>query len=105
MAQASGTLVSGTFTGTGSSDHLVINGGAQFQLSGFGTATVKPEASLDNGTTWGDITLPDGTTAATYTASRGCVPLFFQTPTAVRLTCSAYTSGTIAYRLQRTATT
>ena len=83
--------VTGTFTGTGESDVLKFSSANYtVSLSGFGTATVKVQRSFD-GTNWKDV--------KSHTADaeeNGFEPM---TGVSYRLSCSAYTSGTIAYTL------
>lgn len=98
MALVTGrSSVSGSFTGTGRSDHLLMQGHCSMRLD-FGTGTVTLDVS-DDGSTWITSKMPDGTTAASFTADVD-LNLFFATPKYVSCNCSAYTS-TITYRLQQ----
>ena len=90
------SYVSGTFSATGRSDHLLVQGHASFRLD-FGTGTVTLDLS-DNGTDWITAKMPDASSDASFTADID-LPLFFPTPKYVSFNCSAYTSA-IAYRLQ-----
>lgn len=92
MAQASGNVLTGTFSATGRSDWLVMTGG-DLQIN-FGTATVTVDVSIDNGTSWTTMKLPDMATAASFTADVYMTLGPFPLPTAVSLNCSAYTSST-----------
>jgi len=85
--------VTGSFTGTGSSQTLPGNseGSAGLTLSGFGVGTVNLQWSFDGGTTW--------TTLAAYTADADKVVRMPSDNILYRLNCSAYTSGTIVYGL------
>lgn len=91
MALKLGGFLSGTFSGTGQSDSLLIHGAATAVLN-FGTATVVIEGSSDN-SLFIPEKLPDGTTANSYTADAR-IDLYFASPTYVRFNCTAYTSDT-----------
>ena len=79
----------GTFTGTTSSEAVQINGRTPLSLSGTWVATVKLQRSFDEGANWLDV---DQFASNIETYVNGGGELF-------RLTCSAFTSGTVAYRL------
>jgi hypothetical protein len=81
--------VSGSFTGTGTSDEIVIPEIGSVSLSGFGSATVVLERSGDEGITW--------KTVATYTADgeAGVLGIGWKW----RLNCTVHGSGTIVYFL------
>lgn len=81
--------VSGTFTGMGSSSGLKIGGRCPLSLSGTWVATIKLQRSFDNGSNWLDVD--------TFSSNQECV--INGTGELYRLTCSAFTSGTVAYRL------
>lgn len=85
--------LSGSFTSTGQSNSVAIEGGFNVSLSGFGVATVGVQRSFDSGSTW--VTVENFTGDA---ERKGC-----ETESGViyRLNCSAYTSGTIVYRISR----
>lgn len=94
-------VVTGTFAATGQSSAICFgpdgNGG---NVSIFGTfsATLALQRSFDGGTTWINVTDAYGT-ALPYTA-----PATFRVDepergVIYRLNCSAYTSGTVSYRL------
>lgn len=99
MAQASGNEVSGTFSGTGRSDWLVMTAG-DVEIN-FGTATVTVDVSTDNGSTWITLKLPDMSTAASFTADTYMLLGPFPRATAVSVNCSAYTSST-TYKIRKT---
>jgi hypothetical protein len=90
MAVAS---VSGQFTGTGASASVALYGKFNVSVQGFGTATVALQRSFDNGSTWN--------TVESYTAPTDKVGEEPEAGILYRLNCTAYTSGTIAYRLSR----
>lgn len=82
---------SGTFSGTGQSSSSGLFGYFNLSLSGFGTATVQLQRSYDQGVTW--------KTRTSYTADTEAVIQEPEYGVLYRLNCSAYTSGTIAYRV------
>ena len=81
----------GSFAATGTSSSFSSRAGFNISLAGFGSATVQLQRSFDDGTTWRVV--------KTYTANveERCddpeVGVFY------RFECTAYTSGTIVYRL------
>lgn len=99
-----GNVLSGTFTGTGSSSAIEVAGKFNILITD-GVGTVDVERSFDNGATYYIIsknTNGDGAsyTTASNTAFNGSV----EEPEdgiLYRLTCSAYTSGTIIYRISQ----
>jgi hypothetical protein len=98
------TAVTGTFVATGNSagfapEIAVSAGSSRFNVTVFGTfvGTVVIERSFDSGTTFVPV-LRSGT-AVSYTVPSTEV---FEEPEAGvqwRVRCSAFTSGTISYRL------
>jgi hypothetical protein len=96
MANVKGGRLAGTFSSQSTSDAIQVLGDASFQLD-FGSGTVSLQTSID-GANFFIAKLPDGSTAATWTADMAA-GLYFPTPTWVRFDCSSYTS-TITYILQ-----
>lgn len=98
--------VTGTFAATGSSASLVPecsqnrNTGAAFNVALYGTfvGTVLLEKSFD-GTNWLPVYRGNSATAISYTAPASEVVCEPEDGVAYRLRCSAYTSGTVNYRL------
>lgn len=97
--------LTGTFTATGQSasfqpDGIDDRAGIQFNVSLWGTfvGTVQLERSFDNGTTWLPITSA-GAAAFKYTAPASESVSEPEADTLYRLNCTAYTSGTVNYRL------
>lgn len=86
-------LVSGSFASTGASSTVTINGCFNLSLSGFGSATVDVERSFDSGSTW--------VTVESFTADAERIGKEPENRVMYRLNCSAYTSGTITYRISR----
>lgn len=98
--------VAGTFVATGQSasfapavDPRGTNGGAfNITLSGTFVATVKLQRSFDNGTNWNDLTAV-GVAIGTFTTAVSEVWVEPEAGVIYRLNCTAYTSGTVTYRL------
>jgi hypothetical protein len=90
MAVAS---VSGQFTGTGASSDVALYGKFNVSVQGFGSATVALQRSFDGGSTWN--------TVESYTSGTDKVGEEPEVGILYRLDCTAYSSGTIAYRLSR----
>jgi len=82
----------GSITGTGvvTSSVTRMNTAFNLSLSGFGTATVALQRSFDNESTWQTI---EAFTADTEKAGESHESAMY------RLNCTAYTSGTILYRI------
>lgn len=91
MVQATRGVVTGSFTGTGASDAFVTRGGFNMSLSGFGVATVELQRSFDAGSTW--------KTVESFTADAERRVDDPEHNVYYRMNATAYTSGTIAYRL------
>lgn len=83
--------VSGSFTGTGTSNDFITRAGFNLSLSGFGTATVQLQRSFDQGSTW--LVVESFTADAERRVDDPEAGVHY------RLECTVYTSGTIAYRL------
>lgn len=94
-------LVSGTFTATGQSSSFRPIGKFNVVLRGTFVATVQLERSFDNGSTWGTVSRDSAGTAAAYTAPCGLIAEEVEADTQYRLNCTAYTSGTVTYRVSQ----
>lgn len=94
--------VTGTFTATGQSDGILLGGDYNVSLWGTFSATVKLQRSFDGGTTWLDVSKDADGNAASYTSA---VSLIANEPedggALIRLNCSAFTSGTVNYRISQ----
>jgi len=99
--------VTGTFTATGQSATFApivatrdTNCG-QVNISASGTfvATVQIERSFDNGVNWFVCSEDSAGTTAAYTAPFSVTAQESEAGTLYRLNCTAFTSGTITYRL------
>lgn len=104
-------VVSGSFTATGQSASFRPNIGARdtsggsfnIGLSGTAVASLQLEKSFDNGTTWhqiyaGGIQLKSWSYSSTNIAETGQE---FEQGVLYRLNCTAFTSGTLSYRLSQ----
>lgn len=97
--------LTGTFTATGQSAAMLVDGvddhiGTTFNISLWGTfvATVQLERSFDGGTTW--LPLTNGATQLyNWTAPASESKTESEVGVLYRLNCTAYTSGTVNYRL------
>lgn len=98
MANIKGGTLAGSLGSATATDAIQVLGDASFQLDFTGTATVSLQTSIDGGVTYFIARLPDGTSAATWTADVA-MGLYFPTPTWVRFNCSAYTDA-VNYVLQ-----
>lgn len=101
MSQA----LTGTFAAIGQSASFQPDGiddrlSTQFNLSLWGTfvASVQLERSFDAGATWLPLTQA-GAAAYRYTAPASETVTEPEAKTLYRLNCTAYTSGTVNYRL------
>lgn len=107
-------VVSGQFTGTGQSSNANagLNAGANpqppvfkelFNASLWGTfiATVVLEKSFDGGANWVPVSEDSGGTANSFTAPCAVVVYEPETNILYRWNCTAFTSGTINYRISQ----
>ena len=85
-------MIEGNITGTGTTSSTQLSGKFDLSLTGFGTATVTLERSIDGGVTYGTV---ESFTADSQQVGESAGGAHF------RLNCTAYTSGTIRYRLSR----
>lgn len=95
------TAVAGTFTATGQSSSFAPIAGTPFTLSLWGTfsATVALQRSIDGGTTWITASRDSAGAAASYTAPAVIAVEEPEAGALYRLNCTAFTSGTVNYRL------
>lgn len=104
-------ILTGTFTATGQSLSTGLMGYYNFfvwgtplsgGLSGSFSGTVQLEKSFDGGTTWIPASLDTAGDAAAYTSAVSVTGLEIEPGMLYRVDCTAYTSGTINYRLSQT---
>lgn len=100
--------VTGTFTATGRSSTFSPEVGGRntangFNVSASGTfvATVKLERSFDNGTTWFVCSSDASGTEASWTAPFSVIADEPSQGVLYSLNCTAYTSGTVTYRISQ----
>ena len=102
MSNDSKTILSGTFTSTAQSNAIAAFGRVNLLIEG-GIGTVALEKSFDNGTSWLVVSKnSDGEQASYTTASNVAFNGSFTEPESgiqYRLNCTAYTSGSINYRI------
>ena len=94
-------LVSGSFTGTGQSASRRVQG--QFNVSLWGTfvGTISVERSFDNGATWINCSRDTAGTDNAFTAPTTQVLNEPENGVLYRVNCTAFTSGTINYRISQ----
>lgn len=94
------SVVSGSFTATGQSSAIAIGPerGGNVAIYGTFVGTVSVERSFDGGTNWIGLTDASGN-AYSYTDDATFRIDEDERGVLYRLNCSAYTSGTINYRL------
>lgn len=85
-------MIEGNIVGTGTTASTQISGSFDLSLTGFGVATVVLERSIDGGVTWGTVESFTADAQKTGLVSGGSI---------FRMNCTAYTSGTIRYRVSR----
>jgi len=99
--------VTGSFTATGQSNSfkpvMRTMAWGQFNVSASGTfvATVQLERSFDNGDNWFVCSRDSSGTAASWTAPFSVVGEEPTPGVIYRLNCTAYTSGTVTYRISQ----
>jgi len=95
--------VTGTFGATGQSNSIVLRGPFNLELRGTFVATVSLERSFDGGSNWGNVTRNDGSANAFTAPVSLAVPgdESGEADVLYRLNCTAYTSGTVTYRISQ----
>lgn len=84
--------IEGTITGTGETDITTLSGAFNLSLTGFGTATVDLMRSTNAGVDWGVVESFTADSEQTGENAGSCKYKF---------NCTAYTSGTIKFRLSQ----
>ena len=94
------SFINGTFTATGFSIPLRAQVPFSVSIRGTFVGTISLQRSFDGGATYGIYTLPASNSAATWTApvEIDVVPTG-ESGVLYELSCTAYTSGTVTYRL------
>ena len=99
------TVLTGQFTGTGTSDSFALHGKANILIED-GAGTVHIEKSFDDGNNYYVTSKNSDGDAASYAASVGNVAFHgiveeIGQNILYRLNCTAYTSGTIKYTVYK----
>lgn len=94
-------LLTGAFAGTGPSAGIQIGGKFNVALWGTFTATLQLERTFDRGTTWIPCGIDAAGTSAAYTAGLSAVVEEIEDAVLYRWNCTAYTSGTVNYRVSQ----
>lgn len=92
-------VLTGTFTGTGQSSSVSFYGRFNVSLYGTFVAAVQLERSFDGGSNWLVASEDAAGTAASWTSAITVVANESEAGVLYRLNCTAYTSGTVTYRL------
>jgi hypothetical protein len=93
------TVLAGSLVATGASSSVPVFGPANLFLYGVFVGTARLERSFDGGTTWIPCTIDAAGDYASYSV---VASLVFNEPEhgmLYRINCTAYTSGTISYRI------
>lgn len=93
------TLVLGNFTGIGNSPAAQASGGLNVVAWGTFVATLVLERSFDGGTVYVPVLNQDGFTSTELTMPGSLWRFEFEAGVLYRWRCSAFTSGTVKYRL------
>ncbi len=97
------TLLEGTFAATGVSAGVPLKGKANVLITG-GSGVVEIQKSFDDGATWNVISKDSSGAAASYDTASVDLNGTVEEPEfgiKYRFECTAYTSGTITFRLSR----
>lgn len=93
-------VLTGTLAATGTSPLFCFYGAFNVSLWGTWSATVVLNRSFDGGTTW--LTRTDALGSGSYTANTSFRIAEPEKGVLYQISCTAYTSGTINYRLSAT---
>ncbi len=94
-------VLSGSFAATGQSAARAMAGDFNIALWGTFAGTVAPERSFDGGTTWLPVAKDTSGAAASFTVPTSLSISEPEKGVLYRLNCTAYTSGSIGYRLSQ----
>jgi len=94
-------ILTGTLAATGASATKAFYHDFNVSLWGTFTATVQVERSFDGGVTFLAVSKDTGGGAASYTAPCSVICDEPEKGVLYRLSCTAYTSGTVNYRISR----
>src|SRR5262249_17311740 len=93
--------LTGSFAGTGAGSSIAFRDSFNASIWGVFVGTVVIEKSYDNGSSWSAVSKDPSGAAASYTAPASVVVTEPELGILYRLNCSAYTSGTINWRLSQ----
>lgn len=93
------TVYTGTAVATGASAAVILFGAFNLFIYGTFVGTIQLERSFDGGTTWIAAALDGVGTIASYAVPSGVVFNEPEPGMLYRLNCTAYTSGTISWRI------
>lgn len=101
LADSGVDAVTGSFTATGQSEAFRPAAGRPFNASLWNTFVggADLERSFDDGSTWLKCSRDSAGTTASFTAPASVVVEEYEADVLYRWNCTAYTSGTISYRL------
>jgi hypothetical protein len=94
-------VLSGTLTAVGASASKPLHHDFNVSLWGTFAATVQVERSFDGGTTFVPVSKDASGTTAAFTAPCSIICDEPELGVLYRLNCTAYTSGTVNFRLSR----
>ena len=100
VAAPKAAAVTDSFTAAGQSGSVSLFGKFNVSLWGTFVATAQLERSFDGGTTWLPCTDNSGT-VQTWSAAMTIVAEEPESGVLYRLNCTAYTSGTVNYRVSQ----
>lgn len=95
-------IITGSFTATGQSAWANVRPGPfRIALQGTFTATARLELSFDGGTTAIAVARDATGSNASYTAPMALTSTEYETGVLYRWNCTAFTSGTVNYRISQ----
>lgn len=94
-------VVEGVFSGIGQSDSVDLYGPFNLSFWGAFIATAQLERSFDNGGTWIPCARDATGTVAAYNTAISLVGDEYETKIKYRLSCTAFTSGAMNYRISQ----
>lgn len=96
-------LLTGSLSAAGASASIALYGRFNLTLSGTFSATVQLQRSFDGGTTWVERTIDTTGAAASFTAPVSLSLFEPERGVIYQLDVTAYTSGTVNFRLSTTS--
>ena len=100
-ASQGGVLISGTFTATGQSTALTIYGSFNVSIWGTFAATLQLQRTFDGGTTWLPVSADAAGDSLQWSVPFSGTWTEVEKQVGYRLSCTAYTSGTVNYRVSQ----